>query len=101
MFIYNTTVKVDAAIADSWLYWLLHEQAPAILDTNCFIKYQVVKILELDDSEGPTYAVQFYASNMDDYNRYLNEFSDQFGTASANKWGPQLVAFQSLMEVVN
>lgn len=101
MFIYNITIKVDSAIADSWLNWMLHEHAPAILDTSCFIKFQVLKILELDDSEGPTYAVQFYASNMDDYNRYINEFSDQFRTLTANKWGTQVAAFRTLMEVVH
>ena len=57
MIIYNVTIKVDASIADAWLQWLLREHIPDMLHTGCFRSHRVVRLMEVDDSEGPTYAV--------------------------------------------
>ena len=100
MIIYNVTIKVDANIAAEWLPWLLEEHAPAIMATNCFTRYHVIKLLEVDDAEGPTYAVQYHANSMEDYQRYLAEFADNFRKQSTNKWGDRFIAFRTLMEVV-
>ena len=100
MFIYNVTIKVDAAIAAPWLQWLLEEHAPAMVATDCFTGYNVIKLLEVDDTEGPTYAIQYHANSMEDYNRYITDFSDRFRRQSADKWGDRVIAFRTLMQVV-
>jgi hypothetical protein len=100
MIIYNVTVKVDATIAAQWLQWMLEEHAPAIIATDCFTKYHVIKLLEVDEAEGPTYAIQYHANSMEDYQRYLDEFADDFRKQSTNKWGDRFIAFRTLMQVV-
>ncbi len=99
--IYNVTVKVDTEIAEDWLQWLLKEHAPAIIATNCFINYTVVKLLEVDDLEGPTYAIQYRARSIDDYKRYIADFSMKLRQESVKKWGQQFVDFSTIMEVVH
>jgi hypothetical protein len=98
--IYNVTVKVDPFIADRWLQWLLQEHAPAILQTGCFNDYKVVRLLEVDDSEGPTYAIQYHAASKADYNRYIEKFAADMRKKSFDKWGEQFIAFRSVMQVV-
>ena len=98
--IYNVTVKVESQIADAWLQWLLKEQIPAIMQTGCFFNYKVVRLLEVDDSEGPTYAIQYYAGSKADYNRYMELYAAAFRNASFIKWGEQFIAFRSVMEIV-
>ena len=100
MIIYNVTVKVDAAIADAWLQWLLQEHAPALVATGCFTRFTVVRLLEIDDAEGPTYAIQYHAERMDDYERYKNEFAQGLQQQSTQKWGDRFIAFRTLMQVV-
>jgi len=100
MIIYNITVKVEKQIADVWLQWLLNEHIPAIVQTNCFADYKVVRLLEVDDSEGPTYAIQYHAGSKADYNRYIELHSPKMRKISFEKWGDQFVAFNSVMEVV-
>ena len=98
--IYNVTVKVDPFIADHWLQWLLEEYAPGILQTGCFTNYKVVRLLEVDDTEGPTYAIQYHAPSKADYNRYIELHAADMRKKSFDKWGERFLAFRSVMQVV-
>lgn len=100
MIIYNVTIKVDAAIADAWLEWLLKEHIPDVMNTGCFTGNKVVRLLEVDDSEGPTYAVQYSAASKADYNRYIELHASQLRQKSFDKWGNRFIAFRTVMEVV-
>lgn len=100
MVIYNVTVKVEAQIADAWLQWMLNEHIACMMKTGCFVDYKVVRLLEVDDSEGPTYAIQYYAQSKADYNRYIEIHSSKMHKFSFEKWGDQFIAFRSVMEVV-
>ena len=100
MIIYNLTTKVDAAIAAQWLQWLLEEHAPAIIATDCFTDYHVIKLLEVDDAEGPTYAIQYYANSLEDYQRYIEVYADTLLQEAIEKWGNRFIAFRTLMQIV-
>jgi len=100
MIIYNVTVKVEGIIADKWLQWLLNEHIPGIMQTNCFVDYKVVRLLEVDDSEGPTYAIQYYAKSKVDYDLYIEMYADNMRKLSFEKWSEQFMAFRSVMEVI-
>jgi hypothetical protein len=101
MIIYNVTIKIQNSIHQQWLIWLKDEHIPEILNTGCFTQSNVLQLLETDDSEGPTYAVQFHAESKAQYNRYLELFSGELRKKSYEKWGDQFIAFSSLMQVVN
>ncbi len=98
--IYNVTIKVEQSIADTWLEWLLNEHIPSIMQTNCFVEFKLVRLLEVDDSEGPTYAVQFLATSKADYNRYIELHSLRMQKNAFEKWDQQFITFSSVMEVV-
>lgn len=100
MIIYNVTVKVEVAISDEWEQWLLEEHAPGMLATGCFIKYHLVRILEVDDSEGPTYAVQYYMADLQHYRQYIRSFAPLLQKSAAAKWGQQFIDFSTLMQVI-
>ncbi|RYY00682.1 MAG: DUF4286 family protein [Gammaproteobacteria bacterium] len=100
MIIYNVTVKVEQSIADAWLKWLLEEHLPAIMSTGCFASNKVVRLLEVDDSEGPTYAIQYHADSKAGYNRYIEMHAAAMRQKSFDKWGNRFISFRSVMEVV-
>ncbi|MDQ6610576.1 MAG: DUF4286 family protein [Bacteroidota bacterium] len=100
MIIYNVTVKVDRAIAAAWLLWLTEEHIPEVLQTGCFTHYKIVQLLEVDDSEGPTYAIQYTAESKADYNRYIEIYSPLLRQKSIDKWGGRFIAFESVMRVI-
>jgi hypothetical protein len=99
--IYNVTVKVDTSIVDAWLQWMVTEQAPKIIATKCFTKFTILKLLEHDDKESNTYAVQFFSNNIEDYQRYIDLFANNFSKKSFAKWGERFIAFSTVMQVIN
>ena len=100
MIIYNVTIKVEQQIAGEWLQWLLSEHIPLVMSTAYFVDYKVVRLLEIDDSEGPTYAVQYYADSKANYNRYIDLHASKIRKLSSEKWGQKFIAFRSVMEVI-
>ena len=101
MIVYNVTIKIEKDVADDWLRWLLEEHIPAIINTGCFTDSRVLKLLETDESEGLTFAIQYYADSPENYNDYIENFAGNMRQQSFDKWGNKFIAFRSLMEVVN
>lgn len=101
MIVYNVTVQVDAAIADPWLAWMEQEHLPDMLGTGCFTRAVIHRMLEVDETDGPTYAVQYHADSKADYNRYIRDFSTEMRRKGIEKWGERFIAFRSVMQVVH
>ncbi len=101
MIIYNVTIKVAAPIEDAWLQWLTEEHIPDVIGTGCFTHAVVTRLLEIDDSEGPTFAVQYHAESKAMYNKYIDRFAGTMRQKSFEKWGDQFIAFRSVMQIVN
>ena len=101
MFIYNVTIKLEESIHQRWLSWLKHEHIPEVIATGCFTHATILRLLEVDDAEGPTYAIQYFAESKALYNRYIEKFAAGMRRQSFDKWGNQFIAFRSLMQVVN
>ena len=98
--IYNVTVKVEANIAQSWLQWMIDVHIPEILATNCFHDYRILRLLEVDETEGPTYAIQYMAESKADYNRYIEIHAEEMRKKTYDHWGERFIAFRSVMAVV-
>jgi hypothetical protein len=98
--VFNVTTKVDKAIADEWLQWILQVHAPQIILTRCFTHFKVLQLLEVDDAEGPTYAIQYFADTLAGYERYLYEFAAHFSNQSLSKWNHRVMDFGTVMKVV-
>lgn len=101
MIIYNITIKVDWAIAEDWLNWMQEYYVPQMLETGCFEKHQLVRLLQVDEVEGPTYAAQYYAPTITKYDYYLQHYAPAFRQQVKDKWGDRYVDFRTLMQVVN
>ena len=101
MFIYNVTIKIHAGIQSKWLQWLKETHIPDVMGTNCFTGFRIVRLLDIDDSEGPTYAIQYDAESKASYNLYIEKYAGEMRRRSFEKWGDQFIAFRSLMQIVD
>ena len=101
MIIYNVTVKVNWPIHDDWLKWMMDIHIPEVIGTGCFEKHQLVRLLEIDEAEGPTYSVQYYATTRTKYDEYIQLYSASLRQKSIALWGDQFIAFRTIMEIVN
>ncbi|MEI6950589.1 DUF4286 family protein [Paraflavisolibacter sp. H34] len=101
MLLYNVTVKVQEEIAEDWQRWQLTEHGPEMVATGCFTRFSLLRLLEVDDEEGPTFAVQYFADSLAQYERFLEEFMDSLSQKAYAKWGQRFIAFRTIMEVVH
>ena len=101
MYIYNVTTKVAPGIHTDWLHWMKNEHIPAGSATGCFTHTVFVRLLDIDEEDGPTYAVQYHAAKLADYDRYITEFAASLRKETLDRWGNQIIAFRSLMQHVN
>jgi hypothetical protein len=101
MIVYNVTSKVSHAIAADWLTWLKAEHIPDLVNTGCFTHAVILHLLEADDEEGITYAVQYHAESRALYNRYMDQFSAEMRKKAIDKWGDKVIAFRTLMQLVH
>ena len=100
MIIYNITIKVDWSVAEDWVEWMQDIHIPEVLKTGCFEKYQFVRLLQLDETEGPTYAVQYYSETLSRYDYYLQHYNSTISCQVKDKWGEKYVDFSTLMQVI-
>lgn len=100
MIIYNVTVKVSVAIKDSWLEWMKLVHIPGIMATGLFHDYRICRLLEQDDSDGPTYTIQYQTDTLENYYTYLQEHAARFRQQSFDMFGDQFVSFRTVMQVV-
>jgi hypothetical protein len=101
MIIYNVTTKVDKTIREAWLRWLKEEHIPDIIQTGCFSNAVILHLIEADDEEGMTYAVQYHAESKALYNRYIEKYAEEMRAKAKNKWSDRIVSFRTVMQVVN
>ncbi len=101
MIIYNVTTKVKHTIQEAWLQWMNQEHIPEMIATGCFNKAIVLRLLEIDEEEGPTYAVQYFAESKAIYNQYIEKHAVRMRQHTMSKWGDGFIAFRSVMQVVN
>jgi hypothetical protein len=101
MLIYNVTTKVDWSIHNDWVYWMKQEHIPDLLQTGLFFDSRFVRVLEMEEDEGPTYAVQYFAHTIEEYQQYIRDFSDTMRKKAMERWGNQFISFRSLMQSVD
>jgi len=101
MIIYNVTIKVDTSISIEWLDWIKNVHIAEVLACGCFTDARIMRLLEIDDSDGPTYAIQYFSESKSLYNLYIEKYAADLRNKSFEKWGNKFIAFRSVMQVVN
>jgi hypothetical protein len=101
MIIYNITIKIDWSIAEDWLDWMQNIHIPEVLETGCFDKHQLVRLLQVDEVEGPTYAAQYYATTLTKYDAYMQYYAPALRKKISDRWGDKYVDFRTLMQVID
>lgn len=99
MLIYNITLKIDWSIQPQWLAWIKQVYIQNIMSSGCFVKHQLVRLREIEEEEGPTYALQLYALSKQKYNEFIEYFLVENEALSYEKWKNGVLSFSTLMEI--
>lgn len=101
MLIYNVTIQVNWSIHEAWVKWMKEKHIPDVMKSGCFTDYRFVRLLETDDTDGPTYAAQYFASTRNNYDHYIELYAPLLRKDASDNWGNNFIGFRSLMEVVH
>lgn len=100
MLIYNITLKVEWTIQPQWLAWMKDTYIKQAMNTGFFSQYQLVRLLDIEEDEGPTYALQLYVESREKYIEFLAQCLPELETIALQKWGSSALSFSTLMEII-
>jgi hypothetical protein len=100
MIIYNVTIKIDLDVHDLWFRWMKEEHIPRVMETGCFVQNKMYRILQEDETEGITYAIQYFAENMSAYFDYKENFAAGFQQDGLALFPDKYTAFRTLLREV-
>jgi hypothetical protein len=97
---YNVTLAVAEEAHDQWLQWMKGEHIPEALSTGMFVGATLLRVHAFEQG-GNTYAVQYVCKDMETYERYLKEFAPALRAKAESRFGDQVHAFRTMLEVVD
>lgn len=101
MILYNVTVKVDNKVVEDWEKWMKDKHIPDVMNTGLFERYNFCRLLEHQDDDGVTYAIQYFCPSMKHYEQYQKEYAPTLQQEHKDRYGEQALAFRTLMEVID
>lgn len=100
MILYNVTIKINHDVEQEWLQWMKEEHMPELMGTGLFAEAKLFRLLEVDESDGITYAAQYFCKSMEEYDRYISGYSADMRAKGLERFGDKFVAFRTIMELV-
>jgi len=101
MVVYNITYLVEHSIHENWLEWMKSVHIPEMLSTGHFQRFQILRLREVDETEGISYAIQFYVNDLESYNTYIAKSAPTLRLKVNEQWGDRVIGFRTLMEIVH
>ncbi|HUR12662.1 MAG TPA: DUF4286 family protein [Flavitalea sp.] len=101
MTICNITMKVSWHIHNEWIHWMRSEYIPYVMKSGSYEKYQWCRLTEVDETDGPTYCVQYFLPEKIPSDQLpAEDVAIQLGKVVA-RWGSDCLAFRTIMNVVH
>lgn len=97
--IYNVTINVDDDVREEWLHWMRTVHIPDVMATGCFTECKFCRLL-LKEEKGTTYAIQYTAARMEDFERYQINYAAELQKQHTERFGDKFVAFRTLLEQI-
>ena len=102
MIIYNVTCNVERNIANEWLDWMKSVHIPEVMETGCFIDFKILRLLGQEtEDEGINYAIQYTVSDLDTLQHYRTIHGPSLMAKTLEKYGEQVLAYRSVLEVLD
>lgn len=103
MYIVNTTFLVDGSIHSAWLELVKGKFLPYLQKQKEEQQPQIVftRLLSQECQEAFTYSIQFSVSDMEGYNRYMQELFPEYLEIATPLFGEKVLYFTSLLKRVD
>jgi len=100
MYIYNVTVNVASDVQEEWVRWMKNIHMGDVMKTGCFVDSQLLKVLFVED-EGHTYSVQYKFLEMQDMERYQQNYAQGLQAEHKALFADKALAFRTVLQIVD
>lgn len=101
MIIYNTTFHIEKEAHIACVDYLKKEYIPQAVSSGFLLKPRLRRVLQNEENEGESYAVQFHVKNVDTLNFWLKREGMALQQTLVTKFGPKVAGFTTLLEEVS
>tara|TARA_B100000427_G_scaffold307235_1_gene294558 strand:- start:237 stop:539 length:303 start_codon:yes stop_codon:yes gene_type:complete len=99
MIIYSVEISLNKNIHEKWLKWMKEKHISDVMGTDLFIEFSFFKNLLTD--EEITYTVQYKLKNIEDYQKYQDEFAEKLQKEHNVKFRNQFSAKRKLLKYIS
>lgn len=100
MVLYNVTVNIEKEVEDDWIRYMKKKHIPDVMNTGLFWNFKFYRILSENEDSGPSYCIQYFLNNMDDYHKYQKEEASQLQREHNEKFEGKFTAHRTVMEEI-
>jgi hypothetical protein len=76
------------------------DHIPKVLATGCFDDFKFYRIMEENQSDGMTYAVQYLTTDVGRYFDYQQGYAENLQKESRDTWPDKYTAFRTLLREI-
>jgi hypothetical protein len=99
MILYNVTVSLSPEIEKDWLRWMQEIHIPDVMATKHFVDHKIFRLMN-EVEGGRTYAIQYYALEINDIDTYLRDHAPRLRQVHLERYGEKALSFRTLLEQV-
>lgn len=99
MILFNTTYHIEDKVLPQWLQWIREEYIPQALYDGLISSPVLCKVLNHHDT-GSSYSLQFKVDSTSTLHRWYASTGNRLQVALQTTFGTQVLAFSTLMEMV-
>ena len=100
MILYCVTITIDAEIESEWIDWMNRIHVPDVVNTGCFSKCRIYKIMDSDEAN-PSYVMQYHSPSLSEYHRYRDHFAPALQKEHSDKFEGRFRGVRQLLEEVD
>jgi len=100
MYIFNTTYLVSDKLYGAWFKWLHEHHIPTMLNSGCFDKPQVAKVMNSESERGASYSIQFHVANAELLETWNEKYAEAFLTDFGKRFGQEILFFSTTLEII-
>jgi hypothetical protein len=68
--------------------------------TDCFSDVHFFHLIEHDDEEGKTFVTQLHLSSLENYDKFMKDYDDDFRKKATDKWGDLFISFRTILKKI-
>ena len=101
MIIYNTTFHIEKEAHIACVDYLKKEYIPQAVSSGFLLNPRLRRVLQNEENEGESYAVQFHVKNVDTLNFWLQNEGNNLHRALVARFGHKIAGFSTLLEEID